>query len=133
MNRNSKGNQNDITIVRPVDNSYWPPQIADIPDDFHPSSIAIQEVLEAGNFVEAAKNTIELMPDEDFTTPSKRQVLQNKLDVIEHLIETNANEQAIISNTRVFEKDVTKFVANEVRKEELIDFAESIISSIQQE
>ena len=36
-------------------------------------------------------------------------------------------------NITVFEKDVKKFVVNEVRKEELIGFAESIISSVQQE
>lgn len=106
--------------------------ISNIPDGFFPRNIAIQQVIEAGQYLDAAKTTIEMMQDNDFTTPSKRQVLLNKLDVIEHLFDTPANEQAIISNTKAFENQVEKFVVNETREKELLIYAEGVIAYVEQ-
>ncbi|OGF60100.1 MAG: hypothetical protein A2Y62_16795 [Candidatus Fischerbacteria bacterium RBG_13_37_8] len=124
-------NQNDISIIDLGTNQLIPPGIKEIPDGFYPYTIAIQEVLGDMNFLTAARTTVEMMLDEDFTNPQKRQVLLNKLEVIEKLIESPANSQAVIANTKAFENQVDNFLSNAQRKEELISFAEALIASIE--
>ncbi len=68
--------------------------------------------------------------DEDFTTPSKRQVLLNRLQVIEELIKSQANPQAILSNIKAFQNQTEKYVVNELRKGEILAYSEALAQSI---
>lgn len=132
VNTNSTGIEHDVSFIPDLPN--WPDShergITEISDDFHPKAIAIQLVLQSSSFIELARSDLESMIDEDFTAPSKRQVLINKLDVIENLIKNKANVQAILANIEVFQNNTEKFVVNEQRKEELLAYSEAIAQSI---
>jgi hypothetical protein len=127
---NPDNDEVDIASVHPYLNEIKG-RIKGIAYEFHPKSIAITKVISAKTFLEAARATIEEMADSDFTTASKRQVLLNKLNNIEVLLGTPANEQAIISNTEAFKNQVDNFVVNEQRKEELIQYADALIKYIE--
>lgn len=55
----------------------------------------------------------------------------NKLDVIEQLLKSPANTQAVIANTINYEIKVDNFVVNAERKLELKQYAESLIGSLE--
>lgn len=58
-------------------------------------------------------------------------MLLNKLDVIEQLLKSPANTQAVIANTINYENKVDNFVVNAERKLELKQYAESLIDSLE--
>ncbi len=119
----------DVSVVNPSLNEVIR-RISEISDEFHPHTISIQKVLSTRDFLEADRTIIQQMPDSDFTTPSKKQVLLNRLNTIENLLETPANNQAIISNTEAFKNQVDNFVVNEEKKESLIALADALIKSL---
>jgi len=127
-NMNSVGEEADISKLSPPWDKIY--KIMGISDDFHPKAIEIQDVITASSFIELARAEIELMNDSDFTTPSKRQVLLNRLQVIENLIDKEANVQSIISNIEAFQNQATKFIVNETKKEDILGYSEALIQSI---
>ncbi|OGF67389.1 MAG: hypothetical protein A2Y62_00950 [Candidatus Fischerbacteria bacterium RBG_13_37_8] len=121
----------DITVVNAFTNNALSPIIG-IPEGYEPRSIAIQEVLHAAHFVEAAILTVEAMPDNDFINANKREVLLNKLAVIEQLMNSPANEQAVVANTEAFKNQVDNFIVNDAKEKELISFSDALIVAIQE-
>lgn len=120
----------DITVINAKINKFAK-KITEISPDFHPRSIAIQTVIESSYFFNSMKAEVELLQDSDLINPSKKQVLQNRLNVIENLMDTPANNQAIISNAEAFKNQVENFVINETAREELVRLTEGFISSIE--
>ncbi len=125
----SPAEESDISVIKPLNNRVGA-EIKGIAVGYEPSSMAIQKVIEIKDFIDAAKETIEVMPEEDFTNPNKRKILINKLEVIEQLINLPANEQAVISNIEVFKNQIDNFVINPDKKDELTSYADALIDSM---